>query len=239
MKRYFRNQAVIDVVVGQGGIRGNEARGRPISFNQADAVDGRRWLRCWPSKSRCAIRKRRFRIRRIPGCRRYRCRWSWGYRSRISSGRGVGNFGRDGIQYPAGCRRRRSQRGCRLQASSVSTISVASCGPREVPRIVPPLIWMPSTRRGGQLDRRMRRAGSQTGVPKSKSEPPGDAVMVVKAQHDGADDVVDARANAPARHIPQRTSRGLKKIVRRGPAISKAGGVSPLVINAPTSAGSE
>ncbi len=85
--------------------------------------------------------------------------------------------------------------------TSVSTISDGSWSPREVPRMVPPRLWMSAT------TSRDRRTGATSGAGQAAeavAEPDhvGDAVVVGQLEDQAADHVVQPGAQAAARHDP-------------------------------------
>ena len=128
----------------------------------------------------------------------------------------------------AACRRRRStNRMPTPSCSSRSTIAAGSCGPRDDPRIVPPCSWMWLTTSG---------VSSSGGVPvpshealEAEAEPVDrpDAVVMVEAQHDRADHVVEARTQPAAGDDAAASVDGSKKSCSRGPPHSIAGGSPP------------
>ena len=79
-------------------------------------------------------------------------------------------------------------------------MAAGSCGPREEPRNEPPILWIRPTTSG------VRSTGSLAGLRhqsrEAEAEPvdAANAVVVVKAQHDRADDVVQAGTEAAAGH---------------------------------------
>ena len=85
--------------------------------------------------------------------------------------------------------------------TSVSTISAGSWSPREVPRIVPPLLWMSATTSRVEPHRRDVRAG-QAAEAVAEPEALGDAVVVGELEDQAADHVVQPGAQAAARDDP-------------------------------------
>ncbi len=82
--------------------------------------------------------------------------------------------------------------------SSVATIAAGSWPPREVPRMVPPRLWMSATTSW------LSRSGSQPSTrPRKPSRKPstcGHAVVVRQLEHQAADHVVEPGAEAAAGH---------------------------------------
>ena len=99
----------------------------------------------------------------------------------------------------AACRRRRSRTAAeRRAARSVATITAGSWLPREVPRMVPPRLWMSATtswvsRTGSLSPTRPRK-------PSRKPSTSVDAVVVRELEHQAADHVVEPGAEAAAGH---------------------------------------
>ena len=111
--------------------------------------------------------------------------------------------------------------------SSRSTIAAGSCGPRDDPRIDPPISWIRLTTSGVSVQRFVTVPLDEALEPEAESVNRPHTVMMVKAQHDRADHVVHAGAEPAARDDAARQRRRVEEEPLPGPAHSIAGGSSP------------
>ena len=110
----------------------------------------------------------------------------------------------------AAFRRRRWRRGSRRPGLEVLDHFRRSWGPRDDPRIDPPLSWIRWTDSGSTRPARAR-SGARAPRSRTGSRDLFDAVMEAEAPDDRADHVVQPRAEPAARHDPARELRRIEE----------------------------